>query len=130
MTDTDQKIVEQLRKFYNYSDTTIVKELRGAVDLIESQAAENKRLRAAVPRLQHALEAIDCAIMPVDQREADTKTVGGPVSPYCVDYDEQGVVRRVQAFVEAQAAATKTGKPGAAYDLSTAPGFRHKPGEA
>ena len=86
--------------------------------------------RQIVDRLQHALEAIDCAIMPADQREADTETVGGPVSPYCVDYDEQGVVQRVKAFVKAQAAAAKTGKPGAAYDLSTAPGFRHKPGEA
>ena len=59
--------------------------------------------RKIVERLQHALDAIDIAIMPADQQRADTKAVGRPVSLYSIDYDEQGVVRRVRDFVKSQA---------------------------
>ena len=55
--------------------------------------------------------------------------------------DNQTLIQDIVALIESQAAeierlrreviqTMKTGKPGAAYDLTTAPGFRHKPGEA
>lgn len=50
--------------------------------------------------LQLALNKIDEAIMDSKIVAEDIKMVGGPVAPYCVDYDEDAVVKRVQDYVE------------------------------
>ena len=113
MNDVDRKMVEQLRTM-DHPDThgissdqkswdLLVLERRAAATYIEAQTANNKRLRELGHRLELALDAIDIVIMPSDQRESDTKAVGGPVSDYGIDYDAQGVVQRVRAFVESQA---------------------------
>ena len=57
------------------------------------------RLRKAGTKLEQALDKIDEAIMDPEKIAEDTRLVGGPVSWYCVDYDEDAVVDRVRKFV-------------------------------
>ena len=113
MNDATQRIIQKCEQYWNehsIGDVEIHAVLEAihtdaheATTLIESQDAEIERLRKLGHRLELALMSIDIAIMSDAQREADTKAVGGPVSFYGFDYDEQGVVQRVQAFVESQA---------------------------
>lgn len=58
-----------------------------------------EQLRNGCKELSSALDKIDSVIMPIEQIVADTKAVGGPVSPYSVDCDSQGVIDRVLALV-------------------------------
>jgi hypothetical protein len=67
---------------------------------ISSLIAENRRLRDAGRKLEAALDAVDCAVMSPAQVDEDTRAVGGPVSAYCITYDEAGVVKRVKECVE------------------------------
>jgi len=53
-----------------------------------------------IEELDIALDQIDCLIMDPKDIKEDTKLVGGPVSDFCVDYDEQAVVERVRKYVE------------------------------
>jgi len=76
-------------------NSTKLKELKDQIE----------RLLKAGQRLEHAFDQIDCALMSPEQVAEDTKAVGGPVSNYCVDYDEQGVVQRVKAKIEGLRAA-------------------------
>ncbi len=53
-----------------------------------------------IAELDAAIDTIDCLIMDPKDIARDTKLVGGPVSNFCVDYDERAVVERVRKYVE------------------------------
>jgi hypothetical protein len=87
------------RKMWEATDADPLGYYRDAWGYIDDLLAEVERLRAAGQSLEAALNQIDCAVMPPDQAAEDTKAVGGPVSMYSVDYDEQAVVSRARAEV-------------------------------
>ena len=60
-------------------------------------AAEKAREYAG--RLEAAIDAIDCAMMPLDVVNRHTREVGGPVSGYRIIYDEDTVVQHVKDVV-------------------------------
>lgn len=55
-----------------------------------------KRLRERCIELSHAIDQIDCLLLPPEIVKKHTQDVGGPVSNYCMDYDEKAVVERVR----------------------------------
>ena len=57
-------------------------------------AAENARFCECGHRLEYALDRIDSLLLSPERVKKDIEAVGGPVSPYTVDYDEEGVVKR------------------------------------
>lgn len=63
-----------------------------------SREDEVKRLREAGAKLESALDRIDAAIMPPEDRQRDIEAVGAPITDYQVQRDEDAVVARVEAF--------------------------------
>lgn len=65
---------------------------------LEHQLADIREVGA---KLQSALDQIDTLCMTPEEVARDIEAVGGPVSFYCVDYDEDRVVRRVGELIKA-----------------------------
>ena len=62
---------------------------------IDALTDVNQKLRESGQKLEQALDLIDVALMDPEKVEKDTAAVGGPVSMYSMDYDEEAVVERV-----------------------------------